>query len=289
MLRHLYLLLGYNQGEKFFHVSPARLRCSSVFNAFMANLPQVLDQNHQMGWLLLPTVIQLLLYAPNQANGGFLPPGTASGADQNHHNNVVTYNFSIWYLEPHVRRNWLMSLLVILYKYQYNQASMADQVQNLIRLVINSLDAQFHKCRRIPTTIIMDYSATRLRNQSQPSLGATSELGDEKRTTNDSSPPYSPLQTATLSLYGCEESSKGRSSRGKGAGGSKARKHAEVDGDDTESELVVIPESDVSDSTIQESSVQVRMGPSYYPDSHVDFKVFLLLWDSLEGYIAPIL
>lgn len=255
----------------------------------MANLPQVLDQNHQMGWLLLPTVIQLLLYAPNQANGGFLPPGTASGADQNHHNNVVTYNFSIWYLEPHVRRNWLMSLLVILYKYQYNQASMADQVQNLIRLVINSLDAQFHKCRRIPTTIIMDYSATRLRNQSQPSLGATSELGDEKRTTNDSSPPYSPLQTATLSLYGCEESSKGRSSRGKGAGGSKARKHAEVDGDDTESELVVIPESDVSDSTIQESSVQVRMGPSYYPDSHVDFKVFLLLWDSLEGYIAPIL
>uniref|UniRef100_A0A8W7NZG6 Protein unc-79 homolog n=1 Tax=Anopheles coluzzii TaxID=1518534 RepID=A0A8W7NZG6_ANOCL len=256
VLRHLYLLLGYNQGEKFFHVSPARLRCSSVFNAFMANLPQVLDQNHQMGWLLLPTVIQLLLYAPNQANGGFLPPGTASGADQNHHNNVVTYNFSIWYLEPHVRRNWLMSLLVILYKYQYNQASMADQVQNLIRLVINSLDAQFHKCRRIPTTIIMDYSATRLRNQSQPSLGATSELGDEKRTTNDSSPPYSPLQTATLSLYGCEESSKGRSSRGKGAGGSKARKHAEVDGDDTESELVVIPESDVSDSTIQESSVQ---------------------------------
>ncbi|XP_041775558.1 protein unc-79 homolog isoform X1 [Anopheles merus] len=256
VLRHLYLLLGYNQGEKFFHVSPARLRCSSVFNAFMANLPQVLDQNHQMGWLLLPTVIQLLLYAPNQANGGFLPPGTASGADQNHHNNVVTYNFSIWYLEPHVRRNWLMSLLVILYKYQYNQASMADQVQNLIRLVINSLDAQFHKCRRIPTTIIMDYSATRLRNQSQPSLGATSELGDEKRTTNDSSPPYSPLQTATLSMYGCEESSKCRSSRGKSAGGSKARKHAEVDGDDTESELVVIPESDVSDSTIQESSVQ---------------------------------
>uniref|UniRef100_A0A182PPV4 Uncharacterized protein n=1 Tax=Anopheles epiroticus TaxID=199890 RepID=A0A182PPV4_9DIPT len=255
VLRHLYLLLGYNQGEKFFHVSPARLRCSSVFNAFMANLPQVLDQNHQMGWLLLPTVIQLLLYAPNQANGGIMPPGTASGADQNHHNNVVTYNFSIWYLEPHVRRNWLMSLLVILYKYQYNQAAMADQVQNLIRLVINSLDAQFHKCRRIPTTIIMDYSATRLRNQSQPSLGATSELGDEKRQINDSSPPYSPLQTATLSLYGCEESSKGRSSRGKGSG-NKTRKHAEVDGDDTESELVVIPESDVSDSTIQESSVQ---------------------------------
>uniref|UniRef100_A0A182JSA7 Protein unc-79 n=1 Tax=Anopheles christyi TaxID=43041 RepID=A0A182JSA7_9DIPT len=255
VLRHLYLLLGYNQGEKFFHVSPARLRCSSVFNAFMANLPQVLDQNHQMGWLLLPTVIQLLLYAPNQANGGFLPPGTASGADQNHHNNVVAYNFSIWYLEPHVRRNWLMSLLVILYKYQYNQASMADQVQNLIRLVINSLDAQFHKCRRIPTTIIMDYSATRLRNQSQPSLGATSELGDEKRPINDSSPPYSPLQTATLSLYGCEDSSKGRTSRGKGTG-SKARKHAEADGDDTESELVVIPESDVSDSTIHESSVQ---------------------------------
>uniref|UniRef100_A0A182J4T6 Protein unc-79 homolog n=2 Tax=Anopheles atroparvus TaxID=41427 RepID=A0A182J4T6_ANOAO len=272
VLRHLYLLLGYNQGEKFFHVSPARLRCSSVFNAFMANLPQVLDQNHQMGWLLLPTFIQLLLYAPNQANGGFLQAGAAGagsatggsgagagGADQNHHN-VVTYNFSIWFLEPHVRRNWLMSLLVILYKYQYNQASMADQVQNLIRLVINSLDAQFHKCRRIPTTIIMDYSATRLRNQSQPSLGATSELDDRRTgTTEGPSPPHSPLQPATLSLYGCEESAKGRSSsRGKAGGKTGGRKHNEpsFDGDDTESELVVIPESDVSDSTLQESSVQ---------------------------------
>ncbi|XP_053676788.1 protein unc-79 homolog isoform X2 [Anopheles nili] len=254
VLRHLYLLLGYNQGEKFFHVTPARLRCSSVFNAFMANLPQVLDQNHQMGWLLLPTVIQLLLFAPNQANGGFFQSGTSGGADQNHHSNVVTYNFSIWYLEPHVRRNWLMSLLVILYKYQYNQAAMADQVQNLIRLVINSLDAQFHKCRRIPTTIIMDYSTTRLRNQSQPSLGATSELADDKRTIIDASPPYSPLQVASLSQYVCEEASKGRTPRGKVT--SKNRKLLDGDGDDTESELVVIPESDVSDSTIQESSVQ---------------------------------
>ncbi|XP_050087901.1 protein unc-79 homolog isoform X2 [Anopheles aquasalis] len=249
VLRHLYLLLGYNQGEKFFHCSPMRMRSSSVFNAFMTNLPQVLDQNHQMGWLLLPTVIQLLLYAPNQTNNVFLQPGTGSEI----HHNVVTYNFSIWYLEPHVRRNWLMSLLVILYKYQYNQASLADHVQNLVRIVLNSLDAQFHKCRRIPTTIVVDYSATRLRNQSQPSLGTTSELDDKRL---NSSPPHSPLQSAILALYGSEEPPHGSSSRMKSVKVGRKNPDGSFDADDTESELVVIPESDVSDSTLQESSGQ---------------------------------
>ncbi|XP_035781360.1 protein unc-79 homolog isoform X1 [Anopheles albimanus] len=249
VLRHLYLLLGYNQGEKFFHCSPMRMRSSSVFNAFMTNLPQVLDQNHQMGWLLLPTVIQLLLYAPNQTNNGFLQPAVGSEI----HHNAATYNFSIWYLEPHVRRNWLMSLLVILYKYQYNQASLADHVQNLVRIVLNSLDAQFHKCRRIPTTIVVDYSSTRLRNQSQPSLGTTSELDDKRL---NSSPPHSPFQSTIIALYGTDEPPHGSSSRMKSGKIGRKNPDACFDADDTESELVVIPESDVSDSTLQESSAQ---------------------------------
>lgn len=81
-------------------------RTSAVFNVFIANLPQVLDQNHLMGWCMLHAAFQVLLYAPN-------PNSSSSGQDniQNHN-----YSYSLWYLESHVRRNWLMSVLVILYK-----------------------------------------------------------------------------------------------------------------------------------------------------------------------------
>lgn len=66
VLKHLYLLMGFNQIEKSFQFSSARIRCSSVFNAFMASLPQFLDQNHEMGSMesLMNFIIHLLIYAP---------------------------------------------------------------------------------------------------------------------------------------------------------------------------------------------------------------------------------
>lgn len=104
VLRHLYLLLGYSQTEKIFHITPQRLRTSAVFNVFVANLPQVLDQNNLIGWTILMPALQVLLYAPN--------PSNANGeATQN-----INYSYSLWYLEPIVRRSWLMSVLIILYK-----------------------------------------------------------------------------------------------------------------------------------------------------------------------------
>lgn len=82
-------------------------RTSAVFNVFIANLPQVLDQNHLMGWYMLQASFQVLQYAPNPN------PITTSGPENIQ---IITYTYSLWYLESHVRRNWLMSVLVIMYK-----------------------------------------------------------------------------------------------------------------------------------------------------------------------------
>lgn len=56
---------------------------------------------------MLQASFQVLLYAPNPNSV------TTSGSEgiQN-----ITYTYSLWYLEAHVRRNWLMSVLVIMYK-----------------------------------------------------------------------------------------------------------------------------------------------------------------------------
>ncbi|XP_055589112.1 protein unc-79 homolog isoform X2 [Uranotaenia lowii] len=238
VLRHLYLLLGYNQTEKIFHIPPARLRTSAVFNSFIANLPQVLDQNHLMGWILLPTVIQVLLYAPNQGNG-LLQTGTESMP-------TIAYNYSLWFMECHVRRNWMMALLVILYKYQYNQPPYVDQIQNLVRLVINSLDSHFHQCRRIPATVVMDVPSTRSRDLSQPSLGT--EQDDKLQET----PPLSPLFPSEGPSHGHAHSSKLKAKSN--PLGFRKYPDSSLEVSDTESELVAIPESDISDNTLQGSS-----------------------------------
>uniref|UniRef100_A0A1B0CGN7 Protein unc-79 homolog n=2 Tax=Lutzomyia longipalpis TaxID=7200 RepID=A0A1B0CGN7_LUTLO len=235
VLRHLYLLLGFSQQEKNFHLSPTRLRSSTVFNVFLANLPQVLDQNHLMGWSILPTALTVLLYAPNPMNGG-APPTADALAN-------LSYTYSLWYLEPHQRRNWLMAVIVVLYKYQYAQPPFCTQINNVIRIVLNCLEAQFHQCKRIPATVIMDPVPSRSRDVSQPSLGT--EPGDDKI---QETPPASPI------LAPAESSSS--APRAKTTPKATFRKYhdSSLEADDTESELVAIPESDLSDSTLHGSS-----------------------------------
>lgn len=82
-------------------------RLSPVFNVFIANLPQLLDQNHVMGWLMTPPVLAILQHCP-------CPPQATPPTDHQ------PPSYSLWYLEPHIRRSWLMSLLVILYKVKIN-------------------------------------------------------------------------------------------------------------------------------------------------------------------------
>lgn len=236
VLRHLYLLLGYNSTEKFFHQTPDILRTSTVYNVFMANLPQLLDQNSLMGATMLPIVMQVLLYSPNPNSNAL----TNTEAMQN-----ASYTYSLWYLEPHVRRNWLLSVLVILYKYQYTQLPFSQNVNSLIRIVLNSLESQFHQCKRIPATIIMDTMTSRSRDVSLPSLGPDSDKMQE-------TPPTSPIFKGEPSTT----SNGNNLPRPKSSFINKGRKYADssLDADDTESELVAIPESDFSDSTLHGSS-----------------------------------
>lgn len=103
VLKHLYLLLGYSENDKGIYLSPQRLRSSSAFSVFLSNLPQVMDQNHLMGHLLLPTCLILLQYAPSP----YYIPNTLEFQQP---------TYSLWALEPHFRKNWLMALVVLLYK-----------------------------------------------------------------------------------------------------------------------------------------------------------------------------
>ncbi|XP_076225876.1 UNC-79 domain-containing protein isoform X2 [Nomia melanderi] len=245
VLRHLYLLLGYNQIERTFHTSPQRLRVSPVFNVFIANLPQLLDQNHVMGWVMTPPVLAILQHSP-------CPPQGVPTTDHQ----APTY--SLWYLEPHNRRSWLMSLLVILYKCQYSQQPWCSQLQVVIKIVLNTLDMQHHQCKRIPATVVMGAPPSRSRDVSQPSLGVDHDLA--VNTIGEMNTESPPIRTPLFSVH----------QRSPGATHSQMETHWEestpscrynnkhssysINADDTESELAAIPESPNSDSTLHGSS-----------------------------------
>ncbi|BFZ12415.1 hypothetical protein BsWGS_15454 [Bradybaena similaris] len=133
VLRHLNVLLGYNQTEKSFSVPPFKLRSSAVFNAFLSGVMFVLDRNYKLGYVILPITLLVLQYCPSPQRyaSDYQPP-----------------TYTLWYLEPHTRISWLKSLLVILYKYQISTSPRSAIIQTLVQLVINTVDAQHHRCKK---------------------------------------------------------------------------------------------------------------------------------------------
>jgi hypothetical protein len=129
-------------------------------------------------------------------------------------------SYSLWFLEIQVRRNWLMALLVILYK--YNLSNIPEPLlSSLIRIVMNSLEGQFHQCRRVPTTILVQDMPRR------------SDMNQQYGNENEDREHSQSQMKAPSRLNKLHDSS--------------------IECDDTESELVAIPESDLSDSTLQGS------------------------------------
>lgn len=57
---------------------------------------------------MFSAVLQVLLYAPSLINVNGI---TGTETLQN-----VSFTYSLWHLEPHARKNWLMSVAVIMYK-----------------------------------------------------------------------------------------------------------------------------------------------------------------------------
>ena len=78
-------------------------RLSPTFNAFISNLPQVLDQNHKIGLLMAPSIFSVLQNSP--------------GSSQEYlFSDSHSLDYSLKYFYTYSRRNWLMSVIVLLYK-----------------------------------------------------------------------------------------------------------------------------------------------------------------------------
>ena len=58
-------------------------------------------------------------------------------------------SYTLWHLEPTVRKNWLESCLVLVYKYNFSEPeTLSDKVLELIRIILNSLSAHVHVCSK---------------------------------------------------------------------------------------------------------------------------------------------
>ncbi|KAF5283433.1 hypothetical protein FQA39_LY04809 [Lamprigera yunnana] len=278
VLRHLFLLLGYSQNERGMYIPPQRLRASPSFNAYLSILPQLLDQNHLMGRILVPNSLILLYYAPS-------PHYIINTAD------FQQPTYSLWALEPHCRRNWLMSLVVLLYKYQYAQQPHCTQLTSLIKIVLNTLDSQYHHCRRIPAAVTMGAPPSRSRDVSQPSLGIDND--HERLMTPPLSPMYSlDGQSGQISLnskggkmqviYAKPSSTTSMETHWEETvqqAERKDKRSIDDDIDDSESELLAIPESDVSDSTLHGS------GQDSFEET-VEESTYSIQSKSTKSYIA---
>ncbi|XP_064622108.1 protein unc-79 homolog isoform X4 [Lineus longissimus] len=177
VLRHLNVLLGYNQTEKAFSVPPFKLRCSTVFNAFLSGLPQVLDNNFTLGNTILPLCLSLLAYSPSPQRYAtdYQPP-----------------NYTLWFLEPHTRLTWLLTFLTVLYKYQYNTAALSGIVTILVRIILNTIDAQHHRCRRHDDTF-GPASPVIPRNRGRDTSNVS--VGDLEQIQETETPPQSPTDS----------------------------------------------------------------------------------------------
>ncbi|KAK7493418.1 hypothetical protein BaRGS_00015318 [Batillaria attramentaria] len=148
-------------------------RSSAVFNAFLSGVPFVLDRNFKLGNTILPITLLLLQYCPSPQRyaSDYQPP-----------------NYTLWYLEPHTRLSWLRALLVILYKYQISTSPVSAIIQTLVQLVINTVEAQHHRCRKTEDGFPMP-TPTVHRSKADLSKMSVSDLENIQET---DTPPQSP-------------------------------------------------------------------------------------------------
>ncbi|XP_033097176.1 protein unc-79 homolog [Anneissia japonica] len=157
VIRHLYALVGFSKLDKLFTIAPHQLRESSVFNAFIAGIAKVMDYNIKLGKKILPLVVELLKYCPS-------PQKTP------HHRQHQDY--TLFFLEPHCRQSWLMTILVILYKYDLDSMDLKSTLEVLIRICINTIEGHVHQCKpKLPEP-----------PQPEDIWGATSDVADPPKT-----------------------------------------------------------------------------------------------------------
>ncbi|XP_037086283.1 protein unc-79 homolog [Pollicipes pollicipes] len=166
VLRHLSMMLGFNQTDKTFFMSPARLRSKAAFNAFLSHLNLVLDHNFPLGSALLPLCLPVLLYSAAPSRQSAETSGRPA--------------YSLWHLEERQRHDWLSALLTVLYKnvscaplqYQYGDPTLSGPLLALCQVVLNTL----HLCR--PLGSLVDLEEVSPMQSVQPvRVGSFSGLG----------------------------------------------------------------------------------------------------------------
>ncbi|KRY11149.1 Protein unc-79 -like protein [Trichinella patagoniensis] len=170
VLRHLNMLLGFNVQERTFTVPAHRLRSSAICNSFLSNLPKVLDNNVFFVRQILPLASSLLVYLPSPPKM-FAPNSSVS----------ITSDCTLWCLEPHMRQHWMWSLLLILYKYQFDQPPINEAVLNMIRIVICTLNSQVHSCVRLQ----MSMHSPSFRSTSSSIAGSCESVSTEQDETSE--------------------------------------------------------------------------------------------------------
>ena len=89
----------------------------------------MLDKNFQLGNMILAVSMLLLQYSPSPQRyaSDYQPP-----------------NYTLWYLEPHTRQSWLMTLLVILYKVPPIFTTLL--LYHMLSVIINGKSCEMDTC-----------------------------------------------------------------------------------------------------------------------------------------------
>ena len=145
VLKHLYSLIKYSMNDHLFTEAPDTLRKTTTKNAFLSGLPMLLDKNFPLGNTLLQLAMRLLRYLPLPT----LDENISIKANQLQTENTPPV-YTIGLLNTQTRHSWILTLIVILYKYQYASSSDSQNysllIKHLLQIVINTLKFQFHKC-----------------------------------------------------------------------------------------------------------------------------------------------
>ena len=114
-------------------------------NAFLAYMPMVMDRNVLFGNMVLPVVLRLLRYI---AFPFVKDPRSLKSVQYKLDSQLP--NYSIGLLNSHARHAWINTILVVLYKYNFNvnndSHNTAELVKHLVKIVMNTLECQWHKC-----------------------------------------------------------------------------------------------------------------------------------------------
>jgi len=183
----LFAILGYDEKEQRFRTMPHKIRTTAQFCSFFANLPQVMDNNFGIGNHLISNIVAILFKSP-------FPPRYVANWQPTYsilHENLIFQglHYTLWHLEPIVRKQWLEACLVLVYKYNFSEPEqLSDKVVGLIRIIVNSISAQVHVCSKYckPEGTGLTMRSHELSETSIGNIGTATLQGTEENTPFDS-------------------------------------------------------------------------------------------------------